>query len=144
VSGGRLACALHPGGAGAEMRARDVVKTMAILAVAGCVGGRGGRAADGLSAEGHLRAAEREHRLADEAFDRIEPEVIEPAQRLPGERGPTTWTPYDASFQPGEPEYYTIDPRVHDPSERHVEEARRHRANAERHEAAAARKRRAE
>ena len=46
-------------------------------------------------------------------------------------------SPFNGSNEPGEPEYYTTDPRIRDPDAKHVDKARKHRDRALRHEAAA-------
>lgn len=91
-----------------------------------------------MTAAEHRAAAAREHRLADEKFAEIDPGKVEPPSTLPGRETLGPWyPPFGATNDPQEPEFYTRDPRVHDPNARTVREAREHRRRALRHEAAA-------
>jgi hypothetical protein len=103
---------------------------------------------DQMTAQEHRAAAAREHELADESFEKITGDNIEPGETLPmGDvydfafaetygAYPNTYSPY--AYEIGDPEVYTAWPRVSDPSEKYEDAASEHRENALRHERAAA------
>jgi len=103
---------------------------------------------DQMTAQEHREAAAREHHLADENFEKVTGENIEPPETLPtgdvydyayAESGgviPYTYDPY--LYEVDAPEAYVAWPRVSDPSEKYEDAASEHRENALRHERAAA------
>lgn len=106
------------------------------------------KAFDQMTAQEHRAAAARENRLADDNFDRITGEDIEPPETLPtgevydyayaewGGDIPYTYSPY--YYEVDDPEAYVAWPRVSDPSEKYEDAASEHREDALRHERAAA------
>ncbi len=98
---------------------------------------------DQMTAEEHREAAIRENELADQAFEKIHGENIEPPETMPsgdvfdyvyGEYGGAV--PY--TYVQSDPDAYIAWPRVSDPSEYYEDAASKHRDNALRHERAAA------
>jgi hypothetical protein len=96
-----------------------------------------------MTAEEHRVAAARENELADQAFEKIHGENIEPPETMPGgdlyAYSYAEWggaIPY--TYAPGDPLADTAWPRVSDPSEYYEDAASKHRENALRHERAAA------
>lgn len=100
---------------------------------------------DQMTAQEHLDAAAREHRLANDNFAKVTGENIEPGETVPfndyvyaydeyGGAIPYTYDPYRLDG----PQAYVAWPRVSDPSEKYEDAASKHRENALRHERAAA------
>ena len=103
---------------------------------------------DQMTAQEHRQAAARENQLADENFEKITGENIEPPETLPTRdiyaypyaesSGAIPYT-YDPDvYEIDDPEAYIAWPRVSDPSEKYEDAASEHRENALRHERAAA------
>jgi len=98
---------------------------------------------DQMTAQEHLAAAQRENDLADQDFEKIHPENIEPPETMPSgdvfdyvyaEHGGAV--PY--TYEQSDPDAYIAWARVSDPSEGLEDAASKHRENALRHERAAA------
>lgn len=138
---------MHPGASGCTMHASAPLR-FSLLAALTSACGSSQKPFDQMTAQEHRAAAAREHQLADEAFEKIRVENIEPPETLPtgdvydfvySESGgaiPYTYAP--PVYEIDDPEADIAWPRVSDPSERHEDAARKHRENALRHERAAA------
>ncbi len=123
------------------MHAMHKLLLLALMAagagVGGCAGQAGRPFADMTAAE-HRRAAERERRAAMDEAAKAREQLGPASPPGIGEGvGPGGYVFFDPSWDPLEPEYYTVDVRVHVPGECHAGAARRHREQAERHERAA-------
>src|SRR5665647_1299322 len=128
------------------MRANHLLTTTALCWLAGvmstCASNQ--KPFDQMTAQEHLEAAAREHQLADENFERVTFENIEPPETLwlggaydDGHAEsfgaiPYAYAPYYDELY--DPEVYTAWPRVSDPSEKYEDAAIEHRENALRHE----------
>jgi hypothetical protein len=147
----RAARDMHFWMGGSTMRSNDLLLVLllvlrsSLVAVLITACGSSQKPFDQMTAQEHREAAARENQLADENFERITGENIEPPETLPtgevynhlyAESGGAI--PYTYAPGPADPEGYTAWPRVSDPSEKYEDAASRHRENALRHERAAA------
>jgi len=106
--------------------------------LAGCAGRVTGPRFEDMTAAQHRQAAAREQRAAIQEAEKAR-DQLGPASSL-GESeafGPGGYRFFDPTWDPLEPEFYTIDHRIHVPGEDHADRARRHREKALRHEQAA-------
>lgn len=98
---------------------------------------------DQMTAQEHREAAVRENQLADQAFEKVTGENIEPPETMPtGDVYDYVYSEYGGAvpytFEQSDPDAYIAWPRVSDPSEKYEDAASKHRENALRHERAAA------
>lgn len=98
---------------------------------------------DQMTAQEHREAAARENQRADDAFEKVTGENIEPPETMPtGDVYNYVYEEWGGAvpytFEQGDPDAYIAWPRVSDPSEKYEDAASKHRENALRHERAAA------
>jgi hypothetical protein len=119
-----------------------VMLAVGLIAVS-CASGRAGKRFDDMNAAEHRAAAAREHRAADEDFARAREKLGPPPPSPPAERDSPYYGPgaefFDPTWDPQEPEHYTVDERVRVRGEEDAAKARRHREKARAHEDAAGR-----
>ena|SRR5688500_16060875 len=116
------------------------LRTLFLISIFACASNSNQKPFDQMTAREHRTAAIREHELADASFTRAREKLGDADESGESEGPQESWYGYNPYYDAelGDPETYTVWPRVHVSGSGDGEDAGEHREKALRHERAAA------